>query len=299
MKRPLHLEFHHPPSGLKNLLGSFSWPRRGSGDFPAMSAHWGTHRTDLRQLENFLTLTGAKGLDFLPMIYPQVMGFPLTMSLLHHPRFPIAIFDSLQIRNHLLQHRPIGLGEPLEFSLEVNRHRRLEKGVEFDFYTRVKASGDLAWEGVTTFYYRGKYKGKDDPSGYGAAPGAEPPGGKGEEMEWKVPDGGGLRFARLLGNYHPVHWWRMYARFFGFKAPFHHPAMVIEMAMAHLPAELSGCQRLDTWIKGPIYYGSQVRLTHAETPRGRVFALFPDGGTRPAIVGQRRGAQPGEPLWET
>ena len=45
-------------------------------------------------------------------------------------------------------------------------------------------------------------------------------------------------------------------------------------------------QRLDAWLKGPVYYGSDLTLRVAETRDAVTFALQVDGDERPAIVGR-------------
>jgi hypothetical protein len=42
--------------------------------------------------------------------------------------------------------------------------------------------------------------------------------------------------------------------------------------------------RLDTWLKGPVYYGAKVAL-RASADRSE-FALFVEGDERPAILGR-------------
>jgi hypothetical protein len=45
-------------------------------------------------------------------------------------------------------------------------------------------------------------------------------------------------------------------------------------------------QRLDAWLKGPVYYGSAVTLRAAVSESDSVFALLADEDERPRIVGR-------------
>jgi hypothetical protein len=56
--------------------------------------------------------------------------------------------------------------------------------------------------------------------------------------------------------------------------------------MARLPAlDSSEGQRLDAWLKGPVYYDSDVRLRATLEPDSSTFALIAAGEERPAILG--------------
>jgi hypothetical protein len=57
--------------------------------------------------------------------------------------------------------------------------------------------------------------------------------------------------------------------------------------MARLPApKTHEVERLDAWLKGPVYYGSHVSLRTSSGSEGIVFAVHTDGDQRPAIVGR-------------
>jgi hypothetical protein len=64
--------------------------------------------------------------------------------------------------------------------------------------------------------------------------------------------------------------------------------------MAHLAGrEDSEGQRLDAWLKGPVYYGSGVTLRAAVSESDSVFALLADEDERPRIVGRWSPARTG------
>jgi hypothetical protein len=79
------------------------------------------------------------------------------MAMLTHPSWPIPIWRALQVRNRLLLHRPIELGEQFDLVADVSGWRILEKGIEVDLRTRLQKGGEIHWESVVTFYYQGPY----------------------------------------------------------------------------------------------------------------------------------------------
>lgn len=272
------------------MLRAF-WPSRGlaqDGSLPAICARWRGHRIEPEHLRAFLALTGLATTDGLPVLYPHVLAFPLQMVVLTERAFPLPIWGALQVRNELRQRWPLDAARTVDLDARVAGHRVVDKGTEIDLHTRLHAGADLAWESVTTFYYRGR-----GPGG-AALPAAAQPAPPGDAVaRWRTPRGIGWRVARLTGDYNGIHYSRRYARLLGFRDALHHPQIVIGQCLAHLPQPAAGSQRLDVWLKGPVYYASDVTLRAGREGDATVFALVPDGETRPAILG--RWTSGGEP----
>jgi hypothetical protein len=284
MSANLEMRFANRPSTTAFMLRAF-YPSPGlsqAGGFQPIRASWRQLRVERKHLSLFLRLTGLRADQGLPMLYPHVLGFPLQMVILTHPAHPLPIWNSLQIRNHLIQHQTIAVDAVLDLETRVAGQRILEKGAEVDLYTSVRARGQLVWESLNTFYYRGRF-GAPGP----ASPLAAPPLAADRVLaNWHMPAGVGWRFGGLTGDYNGIHWSRWYARRFGFRQAFHHPQLVLGQCVTRLPALDPGKpQRLDAWLKGPVYYSSDVCL-RARTELDRTaFALNIEGDERPAILG--------------
>ena len=55
-------------------------------------------------------------------------------------------------------------------------------------------------------------------------------------------------------------------------------------------------QHLDLWLRGPVYFDSEVRLLAARKEEATEFALMLEGDKRPAILGRWANANPKESL---
>lgn len=292
----VRLEFRRRPRAWRYMATAF-YPSPGlarRGDFPDIAARWLNHRASDRDHAYFVRLSGTPAhRDYLPLLYPHAIGFRLQMAVLTHPVFPVPIWRTLQVRNHLLQHRPIERDAVLDFETRVHAHRVLEKGLEVDLHTRVTANGALAWESLNTFYTRGRFGPPDKASALAQAPAV------GEETvaSWHMPAGGGWRFGSLTGDYNGIHLWNRYARWLGFESAFFHPHRVLGQCLARLPgADQERPLRFDAWLKGPVYHDSHVHLRVARSPEGTAFGLFAGDEVRPGIVGHLRQARAGSPL---
>lgn len=291
------LEFDRPPSTVAYMVRGLA-PSPGldrAGGVPPLRAIWRRHRIDARHLAEFLRLTGLRADHGVPILYPHVFGFRLQMVIVTHPAFPLPIWRALQIRNHLLQHRSVPPDAVLDLETGIAAQRILDKGAEVDLHTWVRRDGELVWESRNTFYYRGRFGEAGPPSALAQAPAV----GDALAARWRMTRGVGWRFGRLTGDYNGIHWWGAYARRLGFRGAFQHPQLSLGQSLARLPAPGPGTvQRLDAWLKGPVYYDADVSLRTAAEVDGVTFALIPDREERPAIVG-RWSAGPQAAGWPT
>lgn len=285
MVKSLEVEFRRTPSAAAYMAGAFFPPasRRRAGPYPPLVLRWRGHRPEPRRLRELLALTGLPDGPFVPLLYPHVFGFRLHMALLTHPACPAPIWRVLQIRNHLVQRRPLRADEAMDLETRVAGQRILDKGAEVDLHTTVAgASGEAAWESLVTFYLRGRFGEPAAPAPLAAAP--EVAGGA-TVARFRLPSRVGWRFGRFTGDYNGLHIFDGYARRLGFPRAFYHPAFVLGQCLARLPALDPGLPcRLDAWLKGPVFHGSEVALRSG----GDRFALHAGDDPRPAIVGRLR-----------
>ena len=286
----LQIEFDERPSVAAYMLRAlYPGILRNAPAFPPLRARWRGSRPDRTRLGHFLRATGLEAKRGLPALYPQVYTFPLQMVILTHPACPLPVWKVLQVRNHLLQHRFIPVGSALDAEAAVVGQRILEKGMELDIHVGVRIDDETAWEGLTTYYYRGRFGNPGPASPLAAAPVEATT----EVAGWRVDSGGGLRFSGVSGDYNGIHYLGAYARLFGFRGAFHHPHAVAGQCLARIPELPAPGQRLDLWLKGPVYYGADVGLAARSQESGVVFALTARGSSRPALLGRWSEAQPG------
>jgi len=281
------LDYFHRPSALPYMMRAMMPVSRHRNLEPRISAHWYGHRAERRELAAFGRIAGLpSGNEYLPLLYPHTFGFRLAMAILTHPRFPVPIWGVLQIRNHLVQHRPIPIDQPLDFDASVTGGRAVAKGAEFDLRTTVHVAGTLVWESVITFFARGRF----------GEPGPVPPLTRAPlevgspVAEWVMRDADHWKFGGFTGDYNGIHMWNWYARRLGFGRALYHPPRVLGECLARLAPHVrlddrDGRLRLDAWLKGPVPHGARVRLHAVTTPTVSTFALFA-GEDRPCIVGQ-------------
>jgi hypothetical protein len=282
-----------PPSALRYMLGAFRPSSGWKSDrgFPDLNLIWRGYRIEPEALRFLHRISGARdgGPDeLLLLLAPHVTGFRLLMAMLTHPLWPLPIWGALQVRNRLVMHRDIEPGAAADLATGVAAWRVLEKGIEVDLQTRLLQGDDCAWESVVTFYYRGRF---GAPTERGAALGAATTfpvldKSSANAEHWRIDGTGRWHFGALTGDYNGLHQWDRYARRFGFAAAFPHPQRVAAQCLERLRSQGSGPRQLDLWIRGPVYFGSEVVLHQSlREAGGQDFALWIAGDERAALVG--------------
>lgn len=238
-------------------------------------------------LQAYGELTSQHAGPVLPLTWPQVWGFRLQMALLTDRLFPLPIWSALQVRNRLLQHERLVANEPYAIAVRPRALRRLDKGMEVDLHCALQdRDRHLVWESLSTFYWRGRTSAQlDDVSPSAASPVLDATAAV--AAQWPSGQGSGWRFGALTGDYNGLHWSDRYARAFGFLRAFHHPTRVVGQCLAQLSIDGEAArQQLDVWIKGPVFYRSELALRRQRAGDAELFALHVDTDPRPAIVGR-------------
>ena len=292
-----HRIFGEAPSAKTYMLNAFrpspGWnSERGC---PDLRLSWHGYRVEPAAVD-LLRATAEIGAgdssSRLGILYPQVTGFRLIMAMLTHPAWPLPIWNALQVRNRLRLHAPLATGVDFELEAHPSGWRVLPRSLEIDIHMTLAQAGVRRWEGIVTFYYRGRF-GAETEGGVAIGAGSSPPAVTGEAPEatsWNVGRDHRWRFAKLTGDYNGLHQWDWYARRMGFPAAFLHPQRVLGQCLARLPDPGPAPLELDVWIRGPVFFGRDVTMRHHFVPESgaRAFGLWLEGESRPALLGTLR-----------
>lgn len=279
------LERHRKaPSALAFMSRAFL-PSPGlaqSGAVPRITQRWEGLRIDADHLTEYCRASGLPEQRYASILYPHVIGFRLQMALLTHRAFPLPVWNALQIRNRLVQHRHIGVGERFDLETCIGGNRIVEKGIEIDLVSRLMHETNCHWESEITYFFRGRFGGPASDRSGEAPDLAQAP----VVDRFTIPSGGGWNFGRLTGDYNGIHWANWYARRLGFRAAFPHPQRVAGMCLARLGGPESDAQTLQLWIKGPLFYDAGVVLSADTNQKESQFGLSLEADHRFALSGQ-------------
>ncbi len=190
---------------------------------------------DPAQVRAYARATGGEGIaafrtpeSVAPPFYPATWELGLALEMFAGLDNPLPLGPMVHVSTEMVWMRPIRPGEAVRCRVELERVERARKGLRLTVLARNwLGAGQLCSQGTSVFMLRTRAPRGDagrDPEVPRAEP-AEPQapeGGWDELARWDLPAGAGRRYARVSGDYNPIHLWPWTARPFGFRAPILH-----------------------------------------------------------------------------
>jgi MaoC dehydratase-like protein len=223
---------------------------------------------DRRHLAAYDRVCGFRLRDELPATYPHVLAFPLAMQLLTGP-FPFSPLGLVHIANRIEQRRSLHADETLPLRVWAEDLRAHDRGRQFDVVAEV---GDGAWRGRSTYLHReGKSSGgrRDD---------VEPPPA---QAVWRLPGELGRRYARVSGDYNPIHTHPLIAKALGQPGTIAHGMWTKARSLAALDASLPESFVVDVRFKLPLRIPGKATFSFGDG----TFAVH-DARGRPHLEGR-------------
>lgn len=173
----------------------------------------------------FQELMGRPQGEFLPSGYIHILTFPVAVSVLARPDFPLPLLGMIHLRNEIHHLRPIALDEPLTVTAWVENLLPHRSGTQVDVLVDVESASEPVWKGRSTYLAKGVHSavtGSDSDStaaesGNGTEETPDYPTG-----EWSLAKDAGRRYAAVSGDYNPIHLSALSARALGMKRPIAH-----------------------------------------------------------------------------
>ncbi|MDD0976308.1 MaoC family dehydratase [Pseudomonas fontis] len=215
-----------------------------------------TLAVDARRLDAYCKLCHFGDEHHLPATFPHVMAFALQMQLLTSREFPFPLLGLVHLHNSIRVLRPLGGVSQLQFSVWVENLQPHEKGATFDLVTEAADGLGLIWSETSRMLCRGVTLEGDAVEI--DAPEALP---LSELTRWYADSDIGRRYAKVCGDYNPIHLSAVSAKLFGFPQAIAHgmwsKAMAVAALRGHLP--LSGYE-IAVGFQKPVRLPSEVVL---------------------------------------
>jgi acyl dehydratase len=274
------------------VFGRKAFPRGGTVPRIApIAAHLPAAKVDPAALRRYADVCGFAAGPNLPLTYPHVLATPLHAALVMRDSFPYPVLGVVHVRQRIDALRAIPASARLDLHVALVGEREARRGVEFDTLTEVRVDGELVWSSVATALVQGGRKPRE------RSDGRRPPQVDGDdglrepertEEPWVVPEAMGRRYARVTGDYNPIHLYAASARLFGFPRAIVHGMWSLARCVAAIDAEgLGPALTLEAAFRRPVLLPSKV--TFGATPRrtgeGVAFALRDAQGVRDHLHG--------------
>src|SRR5699024_10884925 len=128
-----------------------------------------------RRARDFDHLMGGPATDLVHPGVLHVLAFPLSLALMARRDFPFALLGLVHLRNQVLQHRPVQVGELVDVECRVRGLRPHRKGRTFEAVSTILGEdGEIIATDVSTYLVRGDAPSAGEPSGTAPSAGSAP-----------------------------------------------------------------------------------------------------------------------------
>ena len=217
-----------------------------------------------RHVDTYRRLCGFPGDGAVPLTYPQLLGFSLVLDYLASGDCPWPVLGLIHLGNRIEQRESIAIGDVLRIEVCTGQLFAHPKGQVFTVGMQVLRAGVPVWVATQTLLRRGvthpvgpvfDVAASDGPAAVVDAPPLE------QIASIPVAADTGRRYARLSGDFNPIHLWPLTAKLFGFRRAIAHGLWSQARAVAQLgPSIAGGRSVLDTRFMAPLMLPAQPSL---------------------------------------
>ncbi|WP_285375071.1 MaoC/PaaZ C-terminal domain-containing protein [Pseudomonas sp. lyk4-TYG-107] len=189
---------------------------------------------DPQKLAAYRKVCGFADDGLLPPTYPHILAFALQMQLLTAKEFPFPLLGLIHLSNRIRVLRPMGGISRAQVSVRVHNLQPHPKGATFDVLTSLDDQLGPLWEAESQMLCRGvKLDGEPVEQHW------EPSQVLTQVAQWKASADIGRQYAKVSGDYNPIHLSAASAKLFGFPTAIAHglwnKARTLAALADHLP----------------------------------------------------------------
>lgn len=224
-----------------------------------------------------------------PPFFPALWEAGLALEMFAGLDTPLPLGAIVHVSTDVVWARPLRCGQPVRCRVELERVDRARRGLRLTVLARNwMGAGQLCCQSTSVFMLRMRAA-PDGPGAGGGGPeprrdhAEAPADGWAELARWDLPGGAGRRYARVSGDYNPIHLWPWTARPFGYRAPILHGyATAARAAHALIQHRLGGdaaaLRRMRIAFRAPLPLPSTAVLQASDAAADRWFRVAaPDG----------------------
>ena len=212
-------------------------------------------------------LCGFQPDSALPATYLHMLAFPLFLKILIQQDFPMRAMGQVHLRNQISVLQQFDSRQPVNMTASIGSSELTSRGLEWNIDVSAEVDQQVVWTSESTFLHRCKT---------GVPRSAVAPiRHEGEAQSWSVDADTGRRYARVSGDYNPIHLTDITAKLFGFKQAIAHGMWSKARCLAALSAELpADGYSVDVAFHRPLFLPSQVLFYSHRQDGQQNFSLF-------------------------
>jgi acyl dehydratase len=238
-----------------------------------------------QHIGQYSALCGFKVSQGVPLIYPQLLTFPLVTAYMCSDACPWPAMGTVHLANRIEQHSALHAGDVVRVEMATGQLFAHEKGQVFTLDLRILRGDDLVWS-ATQSLLRVGVKEASGPA-YTSQIVADTP--LSCQTEFAAAADMGRRYGAVSGDRNPIHLTALTAKLFGFKRAIAHGMWTQARALSCLlPQQPLQAARLDVEFKTPLYLPGRATLWSARSETGALFEVRDAKGAKPHLRGELR-----------
>ncbi|MFZ2307089.1 MAG: MaoC/PaaZ C-terminal domain-containing protein [Rhodoferax sp.] len=219
----------------------------------------------------------------VPLIYPQLLTFPLVTAYMCSDACPWPAMGTVHLANTIEQHKPLFADDVVRVEMGTGSLFAHEKGQGFTLDLRILRGDELVWSATQSLLRVGVKETSGAP--YASQIQVDVP--LSCQTEFSASADIGRRYGAVSGDRNPIHMSALSARLFGFKRAIAHGMWTNARALSCLlPAKPVEQARLAVEFKTPLYLPGRASLWSARSSNGALFEVRDAKGQRPHLRGQ-------------
>ncbi len=228
---------------------------------------------DATDIKAYGQVCGYTTLQGVPLLYPQMLTFPLAMAYFASDHCPWPALGTVHLANRVQQHAPLHLSDTLRVEMRPGLLQTHEKGQVFTLEFQIFTGPTLVWEATQTLLRLGV----KTPSGAPYQSALHGEQALSVQTSFKADGGIGRRYGRVSGDLNPIHLSALSAKLFGFRRAIAHGMWTQARALAAmLPRHPLAQAQVMVEFKTPLYLPGRATVwsTHAASGPLQHNALF-------------------------
>ncbi len=238
---------------------------------------------DVNHIAAYRKICGYSDAQGVPIIYPQMLTFPLMMAFFASPACPWPGMGTVHLANRIHQHTSVKAGDDLRVEVATGEMLAHEKGQVFNLEMKILRGDELVWDATQTLLRIGV----KNPVGetYVSALDANLP--LSHQADFSAPADIGRRYGKVSGDMNPIHLSAISAKLFGFRTAIAHGLWTKARALATLmPQGILETAQVNVEFKTPLFLPARASLWTTRTKQGTSFEVRNAKGDKPHLRGQ-------------
>jgi acyl dehydratase len=238
---------------------------------------------DAKHIARYAALTGFSASQGVPLIYPQMLTFPLVTAYMCSPECPWPAMGTVHLANSIEQFKQLRAGDTVRVEMGTGQLFTHEKGQGFTLDLRILRDGELVWSATQSLLRVGVKETAGQPFASQLALDTS----LSCQTEFTAPADIGRRYGAVSGDRNPIHLTAITAKLFGFKRAIAHGMWTKARALSYLlPADPLERASVAVEFKTPLLLPGRAALWTERSAHGAQFEVRDKKGMRPHLRGQ-------------